>query len=96
MSDRDLMNGTSTILRPEEQFKAHPQLVKMAEDILAGVKAGKIVSLACITVSPLGQMGWPGFGLHMAEMMIAAEMMRDDMKAAMRKGGQSQIVRAGG
>ena len=37
-----------------------------------------------------------GFGLHMAEMMIAAEMMCDDMKAAMRKGGNSQIVRAGG
>ena len=71
-----------------------PDLVKLVEQLMAGVMAGRISSLACVTVSPLGQMQWPGFGTQVPEMMIGAELMRDDMKAAMR-GQPGKILRAG-
>ena len=71
-----------------------PDLVRLVEQLMAGVIAGRISSLACVTVSPLGQMQWPGFGTQVPEMMIGAELMRDDMKAAMR-GQPGKIRRAG-
>ena len=71
-----------------------PDLVQLVNQLMAGVLAGRISSLACVTVSPLGQMQWPGFGTQVPEMMIGAELMRDDMKAAMR-GQPGKILRAG-
>ena len=75
-------------------FSPPPDLVRLVEGIMEGVKSGRISSLACIAISPLGQMQWPGFGTQVPEMMIGAELMRDDMKAAMR-GQPGKILRAG-
>lgn len=86
MSDREL---------PKAPFRPNPDLLMLANQLLEGVATGKITSLACVTVSPLGQMQWPGCGMQMAEMMIGAELMRDDMKQAMRGAGSSKILRAG-
>jgi hypothetical protein len=71
-----------------------PPLVALVEQIMDGVRAGRISSLACITVSPMGQMQWPGFGMQIAELMIGADLMRDDMKQALRT-QPSKILRAG-
>ena len=70
------------LIKPQA-FAPPPDLVKLVEGIMEGVRAGRITSLACITVSPMGQMQWPGFGMQLAEMMIGAELMRDEMKKAM-------------
>jgi hypothetical protein len=74
--------------------RANPDLVKLLTQLMDGVTTGKITSIACVTVSPLGQMQWPGCGMQIAEMMIGAELMRDDMKQAMR-GAANKILRAG-
>ena len=75
-------------------FSPPPDLVRLVEGIMEGVKSGRISSLACIAISPLGQMHWPGFGMQMSEMMIGAELMRDEMKKAMFA-QPSKILRAG-
>lgn len=71
-----------------------PQLLMLAQSLLDGIKAGHVTSMGCVIVGPRGDIRWPGFGMQTAEILIGAELMRDDMKAAMR-GGQSKIVRAG-
>jgi hypothetical protein len=86
MSDREL---------PKPSFRPSPDLVKLIGQLMEGVTAGRITSIACVTVSPVGQMQWPGCGMQIAEMMIGAELMRDDMKAAMRGNTSSKILRAG-
>ena len=76
------------------EYQPPAQLLALAQSVLDGVRKGKITSLACIIVTPVGQMQWPGFGLQTGELMIGAELMRDDMKKAMR-GEAGKILRAG-
>ncbi len=91
----DNMNGLP-LADPRTFPKAapNPELVHLVQQLAAGVASGKITSLACITVSPMGQMQWPGVGMQVAEMMIGAELMRDDMKHAMR-GQAGKVLRVG-
>lgn len=86
MSDREL---------PKLPHRGNPDLVALITQLMEGVTSGRITSIACITVSPLGQMQWPGVGMQIAEMMIGAELMRDDMKQAMRGAAAGKILRAG-
>lgn len=76
-------------------FRANPDLVMLVTQLMDGITSGKITSLACVTVSPMGQMQWPGCGMQIAEMFIGAELMMDDMKHAMR-GQPGKILRAAG
>ena len=75
-------------------FEPPPDLVRLVEQLMEGVKAGRISTLACVTVSPLGHMQWPGCGMQIAEMMIGAELMRDELKKAMFSQASSKILRA--
>lgn len=74
--------------------KINPDLLRLVDQLKAGILSGQITSLACVSVSPLGNMQWPGIGMQLAEMLIGAELMREDMKAAIRGGG-GKILRAG-
>lgn len=100
MSDikSELLNGAAAAApTPSAQpFTPNPSLLKLAQDLVEAVSAGRITTLCAVTISPLGQMSWPGCGNQMAEVMIGAEMMRDDIKHAMRQGGKSKIIRTGG
>ena len=97
-SKDDLMNGVAAAApTPSAQpFQPHPQTLKLAEDTLAAVKSGQIVSLVCCTVSGLGAMHWPASGIHVTELILAAEFFRDDAKKMLREGGKSKIIRSGG
>ena len=99
MSDKDdLMNGTAAAppVPNAQPFAPDPRTLKLAEDTLAAVKSGQIISLACIAVSGIGVMSWPASGMHVTELMLAAEFFRDDTKKMLREGGKSKIIRAGG
>lgn len=87
----DLKNGTAL----KTEFAPPPALIALVQSLAEGVATGRITSLACIIVGPMGQVQWPGFGMQTGELMLGAEMMRDDMKAAMRGGPASKILRAG-
>ena len=76
-------------------FVPNPDLVRLVDELARGVKTGRITSLACISVSALGNMQWPGVGTQIAEMLIGAELMRDDMKNAIRGTRASKILRTG-
>jgi hypothetical protein len=77
-------------------FIANPALVELCNSIVEGVRSGRISSMACITVSPLGNVQWPGSGMQVGELMLGAEMMRDDMKQAMRgRAAASKILQTG-
>jgi hypothetical protein len=95
MNDSKLIDAlkASTGLNPPAHVPP-PALVQLGQQIVNGIASGAITSLACIVIGPNGQIQWPGFGMQSAELMIGAELMRDDMKAAMRGGG-SKILRAG-
>jgi hypothetical protein len=75
-------------------YKPPPPLLALAQSLLEGVQSGRITSLAAIIVTPMGHIQWPGFGMQTLELMTGAELMRDDMKAAMRGQG-NKILRAG-
>ncbi len=92
MNGHEVLGSTAM---PAQEFKPNPDLVMLVQQLAAGVMGGRITSLACVTVSPLGQMQWPGVGTQIAEMLIGAELMRDTMKAAMLGGGGSKVLRAG-
>lgn len=72
-----------------------PALVALVQSLMEGVSTGRITSLGCLIIGPMGQMQWPGFGMQTLELMTAAELMRDDIKQAMRGGSGSKILRAG-
>ena len=76
------------------QFQPNRDLVMLVAQLTEGVRTGRITSIAAVTIGPLGDMQWPGVGSQVAEMLIGAELMREDMKAAIR-GGRSKILRAG-
>lgn len=84
------------MMEPPKAFQPDPHLKKLAQDLLDGVNNGSITSMACIIVSPLGELRWPGVGRQLAEMFTGADMMQDDMKAAMRGQSSGKILRPGG
>lgn len=86
----EALKNTTGALPPVHQ--APPQLVALAKSIVDGVNTGQITSLACIIAGPTGQIGWPAFGMQVAELMLGAEFLRDDLKINMR--GQKKILKA--
>lgn len=92
MSDLDkILKGGAAVLKTP--FRANPALEQLAMQVLERVRTGQITSLACVTVDSLGQIGWPGCGMQTAELYIGADMMMDDMKAAMKNQGGNRILR---
>jgi hypothetical protein len=80
---------------PAGAVRVDPNLVLLIEQLEIGVRRGEITSLAVVTVGPNGQMAWPGFGNQISQMLIGAELMREDMKLAIR-GNRSRIIQPGG
>lgn len=75
----------NTTAAPPPVHQPPPQLVALAKSIMDGVNSGQITSFAGLMAGPNGQIGWPAFGMQIAELMLAAEFLRDDLKAKMRE-----------
>ena len=95
MNDEKLIDAlkSTTGLTPPK-FTPAPQLVQLAQMIVAGVNDGTITTLSAIFVGPTGRIGWPAFGTQTGELALGLEFARDDLKANMRGAGQ-KIMKAG-
>lgn len=82
----------NTTAPPPPIHQPPPQLMALAKSIVDGVNTGQITSLAVIIAGPNGQIGWPAFGMQVAELSLGAEFLRDDLKTNMR--GQKKILKA--
>ncbi len=69
-------------------------LAKLRDMIVAGINDGSITSAAVLLAGPRGEIGWPAWGMQVAELLLAAEFLRDDLKQNMRGQG-NKIMRAG-
>ena len=92
----EILRRSSSLSPADKAYQPPEQLLALAQYVMDGVKAGRISSLCCVIVSPLGEITWPAFGMQASDLMNGAEFFRDDLKAAMRgRGGASKIIRAG-
>lgn len=82
-----------SLIIPANAVSGNPQLVALAEAILADVKSGKITSLACISVSLSGAIECPAYGPKGAELYLGADILKNNIMAAMVNRG-SGILRA--
>jgi len=84
----ELLAGVRDANAPLTTGKVSPQLLAITRQILADVEAGKITSIAFITVSALGQIQWPGFGMQVADMYVGAGLFQRSIEAALTGQGQ--------
>lgn len=92
MNDTKLIDALKETSAPPPAFTPAPQLKQLWLMIGQAIDSGQILSLAAITAGPRGEIGWPAFGMQLAELMLGAEFLRDDLKANMR--GQKKILKA--
>lgn len=95
--DDALKNGTAPLGDKPQAYQPPAQLLTFAQSLVEEVKSGQITSLLAVKVGPMGQTTWPAWGMQASELMIGAEMFRDDAKTMMRGQGQQKgrIIRAG-
>ena len=73
------MNGP--ILMPSANV--NPQLIEIAERLLADVRAGKVSTFAAIIVSPLGTISAPAAGPNATELYVGCDMLKAQILGAM-------------
>ena len=82
---------SESIIRPPQ---ANPQLVAFLDKILAEAKAGRISSIACLIVSPLGNINVPAYGMQSSELYIGADLFKTALLNAMsRPASPGSVIR---
>lgn len=96
MDISEALKNSSSLNPAHKAYTPPPQLVALAQHVMDGVKTGKISSLGVVTVSPLGEINVPACGMQALEIYAGADLLKDEIKAAMRGQGQAgKIIRAG-
>jgi len=79
-------------MRIEQPISGNPQLIAFAEKLLDEVKTGKVSSLACVTVSPIGMINCPALGMQVTEIYLGCGLLQNNIISM--AGKASPIVRA--
>jgi len=95
MSDvKEALKDSTAVPHPQPPL-VPPDMIRKAEELLAEVKVGRISSFAAITVSPRGEIKWPGFGMQIGEMFLGASLFQDQLKNIIMNAAKSGIIRPG-
>ena len=59
-----------------ERPNCDPQLLALVEKLLDDIRAGRVSTVALITVSPLGAIGTPAYGPRMADLYLGTGLFQ--------------------
>lgn len=98
----DLMNGASSgaiaagTEKDKPTFIADPNLLALAERLVADVKGGRVTSAVIIAAAPGGTVQWPAHGIQALELYFGAAAFQRQIEGLLTGQNKSRIIRPGG